>query len=64
MHIPRKALLFIFTATCLQLSAATLSTEKLTEMGAFFSAYVDEGKMAGFTTLVSLEGKIVHFDLA
>lgn len=41
--------------------AAAISSEKLTEMDPFFSSYVDEARLAGYTTLVAQRGKIVHF---
>ena len=37
------------------------STEKLAALGAHFQGYVDDGKLAGLTTLVARRGKIVHF---
>lgn len=38
-----------------------LSAEKLDEMSAHFQAYVDEGRLAGLTTLVARKGKVAHF---
>lgn len=38
-----------------------LSAEKLAEMSAHFQAYVDDGKLAGLTTLVARKGKVAHF---
>lgn len=45
-------------------SEAGLSAEKLEAMKAHFQSYVDENKIAGFTTLVARHGKIAHFEAA
>jgi len=39
-----------------------LSAEKLDAMKAHFQSYVDENKIAGFTTLVARHGKVAHFE--
>ncbi len=40
---------------------AGLSAEKLAEMNAHFQAYVDDGRLAGLTTLVARKGQVVDF---
>jgi len=41
---------------------AGFSAEKLEALKAHFQGYVDDGKLAGLTTLVSRRGKVVHFE--
>ncbi len=41
---------------------AGFSKEGLEKLKAHFQGYVDDGKLAGLTTLVSRRGKIVHFE--
>ncbi|NJD60823.1 MAG: beta-lactamase family protein, partial [Anaerolineae bacterium] len=38
------------------------SGERLTRITEFMQRYVDEGKIAGFVTLVARKGNIVYFD--
>jgi CubicO group peptidase (beta-lactamase class C family) len=70
--IKRLILLVLFSFTAVGTVAAAelpraapeemgFSAEKLEELKAHFSKYVEDGKVAGLTTLVSRRGKIVHF---
>ena len=38
-----------------------LSSDKLAALDAHFQAYVDDGRLAGLTTLIARRGKIAHF---
>lgn len=38
------------------------SAEKLEQLNTHFQAYVDDGRLAGLTTLVARKGKVVHFE--
>jgi len=41
---------------------AGFSAEKLVALTAHFQTYVDDGKLAGLTTLIARRGKVVHFE--
>jgi len=70
-HIPflgfMISLVFGFNVLASELPAASpetvgLSSSKLSELTDHFQSYVDDGKLAGLTTLVARGGKVVHFE--